>query len=58
MNRGKQGIDRAETERRLGAMLPELNKALPGYSQVSAIEIRDDEFEKTPKQSIRRFLYK
>lgn len=54
----KQGIDRVETERRIGALLPELNKALPGYSQVSAIEIRDDEFEKTPKQSIRRFLYK
>lgn len=35
-----------------------LNKVLPQYSQVSAIELVDKEFEKTPKRSIRRFLYK
>ena len=31
---------------------------LPGYSQVSKLEIRTEEFEKTPKRSIRRGLYK
>lgn len=35
-----------------------LNKELPSYSQLSAVEIREEEFEKTPKRSIRRFLYK
>lgn len=35
-----------------------LNKMLPSYSPISRIEIREEEFEKTPKRSIRRFLYK
>lgn len=38
--------------------LQKLNKLLPGYSKVSDIEIVDKEFEKTPKKSIKRFLYK
>lgn len=38
--------------------LQKLNKLLPGYSKVSDIEIMDKEFEKTPKKSIKRFLYK
>jgi long-chain acyl-CoA synthetase len=38
--------------------LPTLNKALPAYARVSEIEIHRDEFEKTPKHSIRRFIYK
>lgn len=36
----------------------ELNKMLPSYSKVIRIELRDEEFEKTPKRSIRRFMYK
>lgn len=35
-----------------------LNKLIPGYSQVSDIEIKEEPFEKTPKKSIKRFLYK
>ena len=35
----------------------ELNKVIPQYSQVSAIEVVEKEFEKTPKRSIKRFLY-
>ena len=35
-----------------------LNKQLPNYSQVREIELVDKEFEKTPKRSIKRFLYK
>jgi len=34
-----------------------LNKRLPGYSQITSIQIMEQEFEKTPKRSIRRFLY-
>jgi long-chain acyl-CoA synthetase len=36
----------------------EINEQLPMYSQISKIEIRTEPFEKTPKNSIRRFLYK
>ncbi|MCQ2334519.1 MAG: AMP-binding protein [Paludibacteraceae bacterium] len=38
--------------------LQKLNKLMPGYSQVSNIEIKEEPFEKTPKKSIKRFLYK
>lgn len=38
--------------------LQKLNKLLPGFSKVSDIELVDKEFEKTPKRSIKRFLYK
>lgn len=35
-----------------------LNKSLPSYSQISNVEVRHEEFEKTPKRSIKRYLYK
>jgi len=35
-----------------------LNLLLPLYSQVAKIELRKEEFEKTPKRSIKRFKYK
>lgn len=36
----------------------ESNRKLPAYSQIFKVEIQDKPFEKTPKMSIRRFLYK
>ena len=38
--------------------LAELNKRLPSFSQITNIELMRKEFEKTPKKSIKRFLYK
>lgn len=38
--------------------LEKLNGLLPSFSKVSNIEIVEKEFEKTPKKSIKRFLYK
>ena len=35
-----------------------VNKDLPLYSQISAVELVASEFEKTPKRSIKRYLYK
>jgi len=35
-----------------------VNKNLPAYSQISTIELVASEFEKTPKRSIKRYLYK
>lgn len=35
-----------------------LNKDLPAYSKITACEIRKEPFEKTPKLSIKRFMYK
>ena len=34
-----------------------LNTELPAYSQVAKIKIYPEEFEKTPKKSIKRYLY-
>ena len=34
-----------------------LNALIPAYEKVSEIEIRTEEFEKTPKRSIKRYLY-
>jgi len=34
------------------------NRQLPNYSQIAKVELMDKPFEKTPKMSIRRFLYK
>ena len=44
---------RAEVERQVFA----LNAKLPAYSQISLCEMRVEPFEKTPKQSIKRFMY-
>lgn len=49
------------SEERLRAIMDEnlgkLNTALPGYSQISELKIHHEEFEKTPKRSIKRYLY-
>ena len=44
---------RAEVEHQVFA----LNAKLPSYSQISICEMRTEPFEKTPKQSIKRFMY-
>jgi long-chain acyl-CoA synthetase len=35
----------------------EINKVLPAYSQVAKVELYPEEFQKTPKRSIKRYLY-
>ena len=35
-----------------------LNQMLPAYEKISEIEIFEEEFAKTPKKSIKRYLYK
>ena len=40
------------------ANLEKLNHLIPSYSKVADIEVQDKPFEKTPKRSIKRFLYK
>lgn len=41
----------------MDALLVEVNKSLPSYSKLSKAEVMATEFEKTPKKSIKRFLY-
>ncbi|MDE6810895.1 MAG: long-chain fatty acid--CoA ligase, partial [Muribaculaceae bacterium] len=53
----KEGIDDAQLDALMAENLIALNKELPAYSKVSDIELQEEEFEKTPKRSIKRFLY-
>ena len=48
----KEQVSDLPEQIRIGA-----NKQLPGYSQITKIEVRTEPFEKTPKMSIKRFLY-
>jgi long-chain acyl-CoA synthetase len=41
----------------LDEILAEVNNELPKYSQISTMKVVHEEFEKTPKRSIKRFLY-
>lgn len=38
--------------------ITQLNQDMPTYCKISSFQIYEDEFEKTPKHSIKRFLYK
>lgn len=47
----------ADIEKIMEENLMALNAELPSYLQISRIKIYPEEFEKTPKKSIKRFLY-
>ena len=51
------GLSRAELVQRLQAELPEINKILPSYAQIRKMEFMPEDFERTPKRSIKRYLY-
>lgn len=53
-----EGYDRAAIEKIMDANIIALNKEVEAYSRLSGYELMDTEFEKTPKRSIKRFLYK
>ena len=50
-------FNRDELEKIMEQNRQELNSMLPVYSRISAIELHDEEFAKTPKKSIKRYLY-
>ena len=50
-------LGRSELEEIMEQNRQELNTMVPAYSKVSEIRIHEEEFEKTPKKSIKRFLY-
>ena len=52
-----QGMNNKDIEVAMEENRVTLNSELPAYSQISRIKIYPEEFEKTPKKSIKRFLY-
>ena len=51
------GLQQTDVERMMEANRNELNQQLPAYCQISKIKIHFEEFEKTAKKSIKRFMY-
>ncbi len=52
------GLDKEQLQKTMEENLFALNDRLPVYSKLTVCELRDEPFEKTPKLSIKRFMYK
>ena len=53
----KDGLDREKILIEFEKNQKELNKLMPNYMAISKIELQEEEFVKTPKKSIKRYLY-
>lgn len=51
------GLYEKDLERVMEENRQEMNKVLPAYSQITRVKLYPEEFEKTAKKSIKRFLY-
>ena len=56
-NAEKMGLTTKEVDEQMRRNVDQLNTELPSYSRISETKIMYDEFEKTPKRSIKRYLY-
>lgn len=53
----KAGITREELAGKLDEMRNAVNEYLPKFANITGFEVREQEFEKTPKRNIKRYLY-
>ena len=51
-------LSREQLDEAMKSNLAALNRELPSYCQITGIEILDGDFERTPKNSVKRYLYK
>lgn len=51
------GLSDAQLEKKMEELRALANEELPNYCKIQNIKIFPEEFEKTPKRSIKRFLY-
>lgn len=51
-------LSREQLDEAMKSNLTVLNRELPSYCQITGIEILDGDFERTPKNSVKRYLYK
>lgn len=56
-NAQAQHISDSEIPKIMNDNIAALNKELPAYSQIAGLKLYSEEFEKTPKRSIKRYLY-
>ena len=52
------GFSKEDLQHVMEQNLIELNQRIPSFSKISTFKLQDEEFEKTPKKSIKRYLYK
>lgn len=50
-------LSEEEVEKFINDSMPEINKVLPAYAQIRKVEFMKEDFERTPKKSIKRYLY-
>ncbi len=53
----RDGMNQETFVKYMEGTLPELNKELPNYAKLKKIEVMSEDFERTPKKSIKRYLY-
>ena len=53
----KEGMNQDAMIRYMEGTLSELNTILPNYARLKKIEVMSEDFERTPKKSIKRYLY-
>ena len=58
LDQDKLKADGVDIEVHMAIIKSEVNKNMPSYSKIAKIEVMDRPFEKTPKMSIKRFMYK
>ena len=56
-NGTKQSLTFDDLIKQMNENVTNLNKELPGYSRIESVKVLHEEFEKTPKRSIKRYLY-
>ena len=53
----KDGMDQSSFVKYMEGTLADLNAVLPNYARLKKIEVMSEDFERTPKKSIKRYLY-
>ena len=53
----KDGMPQSEFVKYIKSQLSEWNKELPNYAKLKKVEVMSEDFERTPKKSIKRYLY-
>ena len=53
----KDGMNQDAFVKYMEGLLPEWNTILPNYARLKKVEVMSEDFERTPKKSIKRYLY-
>lgn len=53
----KDNLDEADLQKKMEENITLVNVDMPNYSKIASVRIMPEEFEKTPKKSIKRYMY-